>query len=80
MWAYVTGGSVQELYTKPKAIKIGNNQYPQNIFSLWSVEELQSIGIYPVTIDSTNLKNQEYLHFWLQQHNFFLFQNKDYPL
>ena len=32
MWAYVTSGSVQEIYTKPKAIKIGDNQYPQNIF------------------------------------------------
>ena len=60
MWAYVTSGSVQEIYTKPKAIKIGDNQYPQNIFQLWSVEELQSIGIYPITIDSTNEKDSEY--------------------
>lgn len=60
MWAYVTSGSVQEIYTKPKAIKIGDLQYPQNIFQLWSVEELQSIGIYPVTIDSTNEKDPEY--------------------
>lgn len=60
MWAYVTSGSVQELYTRPKAITIGDKQYPANIFELWSTTELQSIGIYPVTIDNTNLKNKEY--------------------
>ena len=60
MWAYVTSGSVQELYTNPKAIKIGDKQYPQNIFELWSTTELQSIGIYPVTIDNTNLKDPGY--------------------
>ena len=57
MWAYVTSGSVQELYTRPKAIKIGNKQYPQNIFELWTTNELKSIGIYPVTIDNTNYKD-----------------------
>ena len=60
MWAYVTSGSVQELYTRPKAITIGDKQYPANIFELWSTTELQSIGIYPVTIDNTNLKDQQY--------------------
>ena len=60
MWAYVTSGSVQELYTKPKAIKIGDNQYPQNIFELWTTNELKSIGLYPVTIDGTNEKDPEY--------------------
>lgn len=60
MWAFVESGSVSEIYTKPKALKIGDNQYPQNIFSLWSKEELKAIGIYSVVIDTTNLKNNEY--------------------
>ena len=60
MWAYVESGSVVEIYTKPKAIKIGDNQYPQNIFNLWSKADLKAIGIYSVVIDTTNLKNQEY--------------------
>ena len=45
---------------KPKAIKIGDFQYPQNIFGLWSNDELKQIGIYPVTIDGTNEKDPEY--------------------
>ena len=60
MWAYVEIGAVKENYTKPKAIKIGDFQYPQNIFGLWSNEELKEIGIYPVVIDTSNLKDQEY--------------------
>ena len=60
MWAYVEIGAVKEIYTKPKAIKIGDFQYPQNIFGLWSNDELKQIGIYPVTIDGTNEKDPEY--------------------
>ena len=60
MWAYVETGAVQEIYTKPKALKIGDFQYPQNIFGLWSNAELKEIGIYPVVIDTSNLKDQEY--------------------
>lgn len=60
MWAYVEIGAVKEIYTKPKAIKIGDFQYPQNIFGLWSNAELKEIGIYPVTIDGTNEKDPEY--------------------
>ena len=60
MWAHVETGAVQEIYTKPKALKIGDFQYPQNIFGLWSNAELKEIGIYPVVIDTSNLKDQEY--------------------
>ena len=35
-------------------------QYPHNIFGLWSVSELEAIGIYEVTVDNTNLKDQNY--------------------
>ena len=30
------------------------------LMALWTESELQSIGVYPVTIDNTNLKNKEY--------------------
>ena len=60
MWAIVESGSITKMYTRPRAFKIGSNQYPANTMALWSESELQSIGVYPVTIDSTNLKNKEY--------------------
>ena len=60
MWARVESGSVTEVYTSPKALTIGNVQYPRNIFQLWSEAELKAIGLYIVEIDNTNLKDQAY--------------------
>ena len=60
MWAIVESGSITKMYTRPQAFKIGDNQYPANTMALWSESELQSIGVYPVTIDGTNLKDKAY--------------------
>ena len=60
MWALVEDNAVTKVFTQPKALTLGDNQYPANIFSLWSSSELEAIGIYEVVIDNTNLKNQEY--------------------
>jgi len=60
MWALVEDNTVTKVFTRPKALTLGDNQYPANIFSLWSSSELEAIGIYEVVIDNTNLKNQEY--------------------
>ena len=60
MWALVEDNTVTKVFTRPKGLTIGDNQYPANIFSLWSSSELEAIGIYEVVIDNTNLKNQEY--------------------
>ena len=60
MWALVESGSVTQIYTRPKALTIGNVNYPSNIFMLWSASELEAMGIYEVVIDNTNLKDKEY--------------------
>ena len=60
MWAKVEGASIKELILRPKAMTIGDTQYPHNIFGLWSTSELEAIGIYEVTIDHTNLKDIKY--------------------
>ena len=60
MWARLESNTIVEILTRPKALNIGGTQYPSNIFSMWSNSELASIGIVPVTIDSTNLKDKEY--------------------
>jgi len=60
MWALVESGSVTKIYTRPKAITVGDVNYPSNIFMLWSSSELEAIGIYEVVIDNSNFKNQEY--------------------
>ena len=60
MWALVEDNNVTQVFARPKAINIGDNQYPSNIMSVWSAEDLEAIGIYEVVIDNTNLKDQEY--------------------
>ena len=60
MWAQVKNGQVIDIYNRPKALKIGDLQYPSGIFSKWSKSKLAEIGIYPVQQDRTNYKNTEY--------------------
>ena len=60
MWALVENNTVTQVYTRPKAITIGDVSYPQNIFMLWSSDELEAIGIYEVVVDNSNFKDPSY--------------------
>jgi len=60
MWALVENNNVVKVFTRPTAITIGDINYPSNIMSVWSSEELEALGIYEVTIDNSNLKDKEY--------------------
>jgi len=60
MWALVENNEVTKVYTRPKALTIGDVNYPQNIFMLWSSDELKAIGIYEVIVDNSNLKDPDY--------------------
>ena len=60
MWALVESNSVTKVYTRPKAITIGDLNYPANIMSVWSEADLNAIGIYEVVIDRTNFKEEEW--------------------
>ena len=60
MWARVESDTVTQTYTRPRALTIGDVNYPANIFSMWTSAELNVLGIYEITFDKTNLKNKEY--------------------
>ena len=60
MWAKVEGASITEIIPRPKAMTVGDTQYPRNIFDLWGAAELKGIGIYPITMDNTNWKATDY--------------------
>ena len=60
MHALVESNEITEIISRPKAMIIGDIQYPQNIFSLWSESELKAIGLYPIIIDDTNFSNTAY--------------------
>ena len=70
MWALVESGSVTQIYTRPKALNIGDVNYPSNIFTMWSASELEALGIYAVVQDGTNYKDPKYYNNTDQSFNF----------
>jgi len=60
MWALVESDSITKLINNPKSMVIGDVRYPAKIFQLWSQSELNAIGIYEVTTDSTNFKDEKW--------------------
>ena len=60
MFAVVTDGSITSFPKGNKGIKIGDNQYPAAIYTLWTEAERNAIGIYTVVQDNTNKKNEEW--------------------
>ena len=60
MWALIESDNVTQVYTRPKALTIGDVNYPSNIFMLWTSSELEALGLYEIVIDNSNLKSQEY--------------------
>ena len=60
MWGLVQSGSITKFINNPKALVIGDVQYPAKIFSLWSKSELEAIGIYEVEFDNTNKKEEKW--------------------
>ena len=60
MYALVENNSVTKIITQPKTMVIGDVRYPAKIFQLWSSSELNAIGIYEVTTDSTNFKDEKW--------------------
>jgi len=60
MFAVITDGSITSFPKGNKGIKIGDNQYPAAIYTLWTESERNAIGIYTVVINNTNKKDEEY--------------------
>ena len=60
MFALVESGEITKYFSGNKGIVIGDNKYPKAIFTLWSKDEREAIGIYEVETDSTNKKNEQW--------------------
>ena len=60
MYAIIEDGSISRYINYPKAITIGDVQYPAKIFSAWSKSELNAIGIIEVTFNDSNKKNEKW--------------------
>ena len=60
MFALIENQQITKFYNSNKGVIIGDNQYPKSIFTLWSEAQRNAIGIFEVTVDTTNKKNEEW--------------------
>jgi len=60
MFALVENNQFVKIVNSNKGIEINGVQYPKTIFTLWTNAEREAIGIYEVTVDSSNKKDEEY--------------------
>mgnify|MGYP003679124199 CR=1 FL=1 len=58
MFVLVESGSITKTLSGNKGITIGDIQYPQNIFTLWTASEKEAIGVYTIVHDNSNRKDQ----------------------
>jgi len=60
MFALVESGSITKYFAGNKGVTIGATQYPKSIFTLWSESDRNAIGIYTVTVNQTNKKDEHW--------------------
>ena len=73
MWASIdSDNNVTKVYTRPTAITYGDVNYPQNVMSSWSNDELATIAVYPAITDSTNYEDPSY---YINTNEAFTFQS-----
>jgi hypothetical protein len=60
MWALVQDGTVTKTFNYAKGFVLNDTQYPADIFTKWSKEEKEAIGVYEVIVDKTNYKDPAY--------------------
>ena len=60
MFALIENQQITKFYKGNKGVIIEGNQYPRSIFTLWSEAQRNAIGIFEVTVDTTNKKDEEW--------------------
>jgi hypothetical protein len=57
MYALVESGTIKKFYSGNQGITIGDLQYSKQIFTVWSKDEREAIGIYEVEMDNSKRKD-----------------------
>jgi len=60
MFALVEDGSITKYFSGNRGITLGSNQYPKAIFTLWTKDEREAIGIYEVVWDNSKKKDEKW--------------------
>ena len=60
MFALIDNQQITKFFSGNRGVTLGDVQYPKSIFSLWSEAERNAIGVYEVTVDTTNKKDEQW--------------------
>ena len=60
MFALVESESITKTISSNRGVTIGDIQYPRNIFTLWSAEEKEAIGIYEIVHNNNNKRDEAF--------------------
>jgi hypothetical protein len=60
MYALVINKEIVKVFANPEGFTLNDNQYSSQIFTAWSKEEKQAIGIYEIETDSSKFKDESY--------------------
>ena len=72
MYALIQNNEIVKVFVNPEGFTLNGNQYSSQIFFLWSNEEKQAIGIYEVTYEHSNKKDESY---YINTNEQFKFEN-----
>ena len=72
MYALVQNNKIVKFFNYPKSFELNGNKYSAQIFTLWSNEEKNAIGIYEVEYDHINKKDESY---YINTNEQFKFEN-----
>jgi hypothetical protein len=72
MYALIQNNEIVKVFTNPQGFTLNGNQYSSQIFQVWSNEEKNAIGIYEVTYDHENKKDEGY---YINTNEQFKFEN-----
>ena len=72
MYALVQNNQIVKLFNNPQSFELNGNKYSSQIFTLWSNEEKNAIGIYEVEYDHSNKKDEGY---YINTNEQFKFEN-----
>tara|TARA_E500000081_G_scaffold51644_1_gene54746 strand:- start:422 stop:1018 length:597 start_codon:yes stop_codon:yes gene_type:complete len=60
MFALVKDGSIVKMLSGNQGVTVDDIQHPKAIFTLWTKDERESIGVYEVEMDTSKFKDQKW--------------------
>ena len=60
MYALIEGGVIVSTFNNPRRLVVNNTRYSTKIYSLWSKEEKEAIGLYEVVYDTSNKRDEDW--------------------